>query len=123
MQIGHKIKKLRELKNFTQKHVAEGIGVTQGAYSKVEQGDSEITYSKLEKIAEILQLLPQDIINFNESVVFNYTNIESTNELSFNTLFTQEEKKLYQDQIELLKQEVVYLKALLDKILSKFKEV
>ena len=119
MQIGHKIKKLRELKNFTQKHVAEGIGVTQGAYSKVEQGDSEITYSKLEKIAEILQLLPQDIINFNESVVFNYTNIESTNELSFNTLFTQEEKKLYQDQIELLKQEVVYLKTLLDKILSK----
>ena len=119
MQIGHKIKKLRELKNFTQKHVAEGIGVTQGAYSKVEQGDSEITYSKLEKIAEILQILPQDIINFNESVVFNYTNIDSTNELPDNNPFIQVDKNLYEQQIVMLKEENAYLKKVIDGLMMK----
>jgi transcriptional regulator with XRE-family HTH domain len=49
MHIGQKIKKLRELKNLTQTHLAQELGVTQSAYSKIEIGESEVTYSKLEK--------------------------------------------------------------------------
>ena len=50
LKIGHKIKKLRELKNLTQEHMANSIGISQGAYSRMELGETEITYSKLEKI-------------------------------------------------------------------------
>lgn len=71
LHIGQKIKKLRELKNYTQSHVAEGIGLTQSDYSKMEQGETEVSYTKLEKIANVLGLRPEDIISFNESMVFN----------------------------------------------------
>lgn len=120
MQIGHKIKKLRELKNLTQKHIAEGIGVTQGSYSRMELGETEITYTKLEKIAAILEMKPEDIIAFNESMVFNVMNNEIENGLVINNNhLTQAEKNLYQQQIDILKEEVDYLKTLLDKLLLK----
>ena len=99
MQIGHKIKKLRELKNLTQEHVAQSIGISQGAYSRMELGESEITYSKLEKIATVLDMKPEEIINNNQ--------------------LSEGEKNLYHQQIDLLKEEVSYLKTLLDKLLAK----
>lgn len=71
MQVGQKIKKLRELKNFTQEHMAVSLNMTQSAYSKIETGETDISYSKLEKVAEVLQLRPEDIITFNEHLVFN----------------------------------------------------
>lgn len=120
MQIGHKIKKLRELKNLTQEHVATGIGISQGAYSRLELGDSEITYSKLEKIAGVLEMKPEEIIAFNENMVFNVMNNEIGNGLVINNnQLSEGEKNLYVQQIELLKEEVQYLKKLLDTVLSK----
>lgn len=120
MQIGHKIKKLRELKNLTQEHVATGIGISQGAYSRIELGDSEITFSKLEKIASVLDMKPEEIIAFNENMVFNVMNNEIGNGLVINNnQLSEGEKNLYVQQIELLKEEVEYLKKLLDTILSK----
>ncbi|MFN4910689.1 MAG: helix-turn-helix domain-containing protein, partial [Flavobacteriales bacterium] len=71
LNIGTKIKKLRELKNLTQEHMASVIGVTQSAYSRMEMGDTEITYSKLERIAGELGMKPEEVIAFNESMVFN----------------------------------------------------
>jgi transcriptional regulator with XRE-family HTH domain len=120
MQIGHKIKKLRELKNLTQEHVAQGIGISQGAYSRMELGESEITFSKLEKIATVLDMKPEEIIAFNDSMVFNVMNNETGNGLVINNnQLSEGEKNLYHQQIDLLKEEVSYLKVLLDKLLSK----
>ena len=53
--LGLKIKKLRELKNLTQEHVAHALGLNQSAYSRLETGDTEISFSKIEKIAELLK--------------------------------------------------------------------
>ena len=120
MQIGHKIKKLRELKNLTQEHVATGIGISQGAYSRLELGDSQITYSKIEKIAAILGITPEEIISFNEKNVFNIENNHTGNRSAVNNnQLSEGEKNLYIQQIELLKEEVHYLKKLLDALLSK----
>jgi transcriptional regulator with XRE-family HTH domain len=120
MLIGLKIRKLRELKNLTQEHVANGIGISQGAYSRMELGDSEITFGKLEKIASILNMKPEEIISFEETMFFNAINNEGKNEFihQSNQLW-EGEKKLYIQQIELLKEEVKYLKKLLDTVLSK----
>ncbi|NBP74515.1 MAG: XRE family transcriptional regulator, partial [Crocinitomicaceae bacterium] len=84
LNIGHKIKKLRELKNLTQEHMANSIGISQGAYSRMELGETEITYSKLEKISEELGLKPEEIIAFNESVVFNVMNNQTGTGLVIN---------------------------------------
>ena len=113
MQVGEKIKKIRELKNYTQEYVANSLGMTQSAYSKIEKGDSDISYSKLEKVAEILQLRPEDIISFNEHLVFNVMHNQNGNGLVINQ-YADEVKILYerllQEQKERYETEIRYLK-------------
>ena len=113
--LGSKIKRLRELKNFTQDFMAEQLQVSQSAYSKLEIGETEITYKRLAQIAEILQLKPEEIANFTESMVFNVMhNQNGQNGLVINqTTLTTSEKELYERQIALLQEELAYLKELL----------
>ena len=119
MQVGQKIKKLRELKNFTQEYMAQQLDMTQSSYSKIENGETDVTYSKLEKIAQALQLRPEDIITFNEHMVFNVMhNNNSQNGLIVNQM-TDEIKKSHQEQIKSLKDEITHLKSVLEKVLGK----
>jgi transcriptional regulator with XRE-family HTH domain len=120
LKIGHKIKKLRELKNLTQEHMANSIGITQGAYSRMELGETEITYSKLEKISEELGMKPEDVIAFNESVVFNVMNNQTGNGLVINnSQLSEAEKNLFEQQIILLKEENTHLKKVIEGLLSR----
>ena len=120
LHIGQKIKKLRELKNLTQMHMAQQLGVTQSAYSKMELGESEVTYKRLEKISEVIEMKPEEVISFNESMVFNVMNNQNGGNVfgDINNSISDTERKLYQDQIDLLKAEVAHLKEMLAKILK-----
>ena len=120
INIGHKIKKLRELKNLTQEHMAKSIGITQGAYSRMELGETEITYTKLEKISEELGMKPEEVIAFNESLVFNVMNNQTGNGLVINNnQLSDTEKNFFEQQILLLKEENSYLKKVIDGLLKK----
>jgi transcriptional regulator with XRE-family HTH domain len=119
LNIGTNIKKLRELKNLTQEHMASVIGVTQSAYSRLELGETEITYSKLARIASELGMKPEDVISFNESMVFNVMHNQTGNGLIIqNNTLVNEERDLYKLQIETLKEEVAYLKKIIDNLLK-----
>ncbi len=52
--IASKIKKIRLEKNILQKNVAEGLGLSENAYSRIEGGHTQLTINNLFKIAEIL---------------------------------------------------------------------
>jgi transcriptional regulator with XRE-family HTH domain len=118
LQLGQKIKKLRELKNFTQSHIASELGITQSAYSKLELGETEISYTKISKIAEVLGISPEEIMTFNEQMIFNVMHNQTGNGFVVNKGFTENERKLYEDHITQLKEEVSYLKKVLDKLLN-----
>lgn len=119
LNIGTKIKKLRELKNLTQEHMATVIGVTQSAYSRLEMGETEITYSKLERIAGELGMKPEEVIAFNESMVFNVMHNQTGNGLIIqNNSLNNEERELFKQQIETLKEEVNYLKKIIDSLIK-----
>lgn len=118
LQLGQKIKKLRELKNFTQSHIASELGITQSAYSKMELGETEVSYSKLTKIAEVLGMAPEEIMTFNEQMIFNVMHNQTGNGFVVNKGLTENERKLYEEQITQLKEEVSYLKKVLDKLLK-----
>jgi transcriptional regulator with XRE-family HTH domain len=120
INIGHKIKKLRELKNLTQEHMAKSIGITQGAYSRMELGETEITYTKLEKISEELGMKPEEVIAFYESLVFNVMNNQTGNGLVINNnQISDTEKNSFEQQILLLKEENSYLKKVIDGLLNR----
>jgi transcriptional regulator with XRE-family HTH domain len=119
MHIGQKIKKLRELKNLTQTHMAEELGLTQSAYSKLEMGETEVPFSRLEKIAGVFGMKPEDVIAFNESMVFNVMHNQTGQGFVVNNNnITEGERKLYEDQITLLKDEISHLKVIIEKLLK-----
>ncbi len=117
MVLGQKIKKLRELKNFTQEYMAEELGLTQSGYSKLESGEVDVPFNRLEQIAKILGIRPEDIITFNEHMVFNVMHNTTGNGLVIHNQVSQTEKSLYEGQIETLKKEVEHLKSVLEKLL------
>jgi transcriptional regulator with XRE-family HTH domain len=45
MELGTKIKKIRELRNLTQEYLADQLGISQPAYSKLELHISKNTFS------------------------------------------------------------------------------
>jgi transcriptional regulator with XRE-family HTH domain len=118
VHIGQKVKKLRELRNFTQNYMAQEMGVTQSAYSKMELGESEITYSKLQRISEILGIGVEEIAAFNEQMIFNVMHNQTGNGFVVNKGTTDHERKLYEDQIQLLKEQNDYLKRMLEKMIG-----
>jgi transcriptional regulator with XRE-family HTH domain len=66
-----KIKQIRELKNFTQEHVAKQLVLTTRAYSKIESGETQLTINRLNEIINILGVEPMEVLGFDEKRVFN----------------------------------------------------
>ncbi len=58
----HKIKLHRHLKGYSQSYIAYKLGISQYAYWKVESGETDITLSRLRKIAEILEVDIREIL-------------------------------------------------------------
>lgn len=67
--ISEKIKELRLKNGWTQKEIAEKLSITQAGYQKLESSDSDITFSRLNQIAEIFGMSVVDIINYPNVVV------------------------------------------------------
>jgi len=54
--IGNNIKKIRELRNFSQDHMAQKLGISQPEYSRIENDLVKIDADRLKKIAVILKV-------------------------------------------------------------------
>jgi len=61
--IGSRIRHLRQLKNLSQMELAEKVGVSFQQIQKYESGKSEITLSRLNDIAEALNISPAEILS------------------------------------------------------------
>jgi len=64
------IKKIRELKNLTRDYVADELKMSTSGYGKIERGEVDLTVSKLEKIAEVLDVSIEFIFRFDVSLFF-----------------------------------------------------
>ena len=67
------IKKLRELKEITREVMADKLDLSLSGYAKIERGESEISVTKLFKIAEVLGVGINELLHFDVSKVFNIT--------------------------------------------------
>jgi transcriptional regulator with XRE-family HTH domain len=57
------IRKIRELKGITRERIASELGLSASGYAKIERGESDISLTKLEKIATILGVDINTLIN------------------------------------------------------------
>ncbi|TDS54598.1 helix-turn-helix domain-containing protein [Myroides indicus] len=102
--VEEKIRNIRELKNYTQEYMAEQLGMTQAAYSKIENGSTRLTMSKLEDIAKVFEMDVSDLVAYDTQGIFNSFNTIKESNINSNITKSDEEtlKKLYEDKIILL---------------------
>jgi transcriptional regulator with XRE-family HTH domain len=101
--------------------MANRLEMTQPSYSKIETGETDISYGKLEKIAKVLEIRPEDIVTFNEHLVFNVMHNQTVNGVQSSNFYhvSDEIRKLYESQIQTLKEEISHLKSVMERILNK----
>ena len=66
MNIGNRIKNLREKSGLTQNSLAEKAGVSQTHLRRVELGHADITVGHLQLICDALEISIKDFFNVNE---------------------------------------------------------
>ncbi len=59
---GGVIKKNRELRNYTQEFVAKQMNISQNAYSKIENGYTQLTVNHLMELSRILEVSIVDLL-------------------------------------------------------------
>ena len=123
---GQKLRLLREYRNYSQVYVADQLGITQNAYSRIENNQTRLTADRLEKLAiilnvSLLELLSEKepVIQFSETVVPPATvkdehwkeMIESTRQLYGQVISGKDEK------IAILETEISFLRKERDRII------
>lgn len=102
LAVGHKIRSAREFKDISQEYLANKLGISQPALSKIENNETMLPFEKIEEIASILGVDVDDMLNFDKANVFNNCNQSGTFSGVHNTFtFTGEEiKEVYEKLLE-----------------------
>ena len=63
------IRKVRELRNYTQEYMADQMGLSISGYGKIERSDSDISLSRITQIAAILNVSRAKLLEFNSEEI------------------------------------------------------
>ncbi|MFZ4680198.1 MAG: helix-turn-helix domain-containing protein [Flavobacterium sp.] len=106
-----KIKQIRELKNFTQEYMAQKLGLSTRAYSKIETGETQLTINRLNEISSILEVQPMEVLGFDDKKIFNFYNSSDINNVK-NINMPEKLIQQYEETIQSLKEQIQLLKLL-----------
>lgn len=116
--LGRRIRKLRELFDYSQESVATELGMSISGYSRIERDEVKITLDKLMIICKLLNVAMPDLIHPNENHVLANWSLSNNISKRFENSVEDFEKleEVYKAQVQTLKEEVSYLRELLAKI-------
>lgn len=110
-KLGQNIRKIRELRNFTQQYMAENLQMTQGNYARLENEEIQMTEARLEKIASVLGCDAATIVEFTPEIFFSQKYRPEKQEPVIHYQISPELKRLYEERIRSLEGVVDKLKA------------
>jgi transcriptional regulator with XRE-family HTH domain len=92
--------------------------ISQQGYSKIERGERDIKFSKLEAIADVLRVKVEDILSFDDKIIFNiHNNINSNNWLVIvQNKVVEENKEEIAKEMKQLKDKLAHLENKLQKL-------
>jgi transcriptional regulator with XRE-family HTH domain len=64
LQIGRRLREIRERKNLSQEEVAKGVGISVTYYAGIERGEENPTIAVIEHICKALRIKSSDILPF-----------------------------------------------------------
>ena len=108
-----RIRSFREAKGYTQEYMAEMLDICQSTYANLESGKSSLSIDRLLEIAEILEL------DFHQLLVYTRNAKADGNDFRENGMVPTEQvheetKKVYEQLVEELRSEVVFLRGLIN---------
>jgi transcriptional regulator with XRE-family HTH domain len=59
---GTVLRKYREMRNYSQDYVARKMGISQNAYSKIENNITQLTVNHVKQISQILEVSVMDLL-------------------------------------------------------------
>ena len=107
--IGNKIRLLREEKGFSQENMANALDITQSNYARLEKDDNRISVPRLIIIAKTLETTVTELVGEKANNVVNQNNNHEA------VTYLQSTFQSDKEHIQTLKDEIEYLKKLLDK--------
>lgn len=118
MDIGYKIRKIRELKGYSQEFLASQLEISQRQLSRIENNDTDLSLSKLETISNILEVTLNQLLGFDEKFIFQHCENAFGNNQNYYA-FSDKERDLYEKRISHLEKEITYLRTQLENIINK----
>ncbi len=112
--IHEKIKNVRLLRNYTQEHLAEMLGISKQSYGKIESGETDVSYSRIEQIAKTLEVSPEFLASFDAKNLLNIHNANTGAGLITGVMVSGQydttQTTLYLQEIDKLRNEIEFLK-------------
>lgn len=71
LKIGESIRRARLDKNYTQEYLAQKLSITPLAYGNMERGKTELTLTRLEEIAKVLDTTPESLLTVQDGFSIN----------------------------------------------------
>jgi transcriptional regulator with XRE-family HTH domain len=99
------IRKIRELRNYTQEYMADQLGLSVSGYGKIERSDSDINLSRITQIAEILDVSRAVLLEFNSDEILTHLQNEkatNTDQLKVQSKNTSSQNGISNDDISTL---------------------
>lgn len=112
--IGQKIRKLRENRNFSQEYVAECLGISQTAYSKIENDQTKLTAERITKLSQLFNIPENEFFSFDQHIEFHNNTITN----GYVNSIIQTQKEVYESTIETLQQQINQLNTERNKLLE-----
>ena len=128
MDIGIKLKKLREQHGFSQEHVANELGISQSTYFKLEAEQIRLTVERAKQLSKLYEIDPEYFFSSDASAIY-YNNGTGNYHNSINSTIEKYENstgELNKELVDLLKNELVKAReeretfiSLLEKLITK----
>jgi len=117
-KLGERIKKAREEKNYSQQYLAQQLGISQKAYSKIENSQTNLTVSHLDKIAQVLEMSVNQLLDTEGKAVYNNYNTHNGEGIVIKKESSEKLNDLYERMIKSQSDEIAYLKSHNDSMLK-----
>jgi transcriptional regulator with XRE-family HTH domain len=111
--IGNKIRIMREERGLSQENMASALEMTQSNYARLEKDDNRISVPRLVVIAKTLDISVTELVGEKANNVVNQHNNQEA------ITYLQSNFQADKDHIQTLKNEIEYLKKMLDKCFEK----
>ncbi|MBU3658947.1 MAG: helix-turn-helix transcriptional regulator [Flavobacteriales bacterium] len=112
-ELGENVRKVRELKGFSQQNLADEIKVDQKTISRIEKGDLSPKFETLVAISKALSINLSQLLSFNESLIFNnYIQEQNGGQfVAYNNTEIEKVEELYKQLLKEKDEMIALLKA------------